>query len=1010
MLVRGVEPNIFVLSSLISACNKSDSLFLEGIQIHGFAEKAGFLADVFVSSALLHFYGTYGYMTAARKFFEEMPERNVVSWTSLMMDYSNNGDPEEAIEIYCRMKGAGVSCNQNSFATVISSCGTLENELLGRQVLAHVLVSGFGSNVSVSNALIHMFGSCGDVKNVDYVFDRMPERDTISWNSIISAYSQNGLCEESLRTFQKMRLANLKPNSTALSCLISSCSSVDNLRWGMGIHGLVVKLGLDSIVCVGNTLITLYSESGMFEDSKLSFLEMSHKDLISWHSMMVACVQNGHHRNALELLAELCRTSQIRNHVTFAIALAACSDPEDLLEGKTIHAYIIRLGLHQNLLIGNTLVTMYGKCGMIRAAERVIHIMPERNEVTWNALIGGFVENEEPQAAVKAYKSMRKDGISVNYITIVSILGSWSAPNDLLKVGMSIHAHIVLMGFGQDDYVKNSLLTMYAKCGDFTSSNFIFNEFDSKTAVSWNVMIATNAHQGNGEEALKLFLKMHRSGVDFDHFSFSGGLAASSNLASLEEGQQIHSLMIKLGFGSDLHVANAAMDMYGKCGDMVDVLKILPEPTSRSRLSWNILISGFSRHGYFKEAIETFNEMIQMGEWPDHVTFVSLLSACNHGGLVDEGLSYFSSMMSEFGVTQGIEHCVCIIDLLGRLGRLSEADKFITEMPVPPNDLIWRSLLSACRNHNNLELGIKAAQHLLELDPSDDAAYVLLSNVCAVSGRWEDVDDLRRKMKSSNIKKKPACSWVKVNNKVSTFGMGDKSHPQKDQIYAKLEDLKQIIRETGYIPDTSFSLHDTDEEQKEQNLWNHSEKVALAFALINSVDGSVIRIFKNLRVCGDCHSMFKHVSQAVQRTIVLRDSYRFHHFSGGNYMAYIRNFTLLVMLLVLARGMYYNLIFTLVVTTVIDAVSTEVDFVRYQNTVKNWSGGRTCFHCFLRKLYASTHECPCSYDKLRFDPSKPDCRLMVTFDDYSMMSKFPKERTSMVRILRNPIDRVFSAY
>ncbi|KAI3878817.1 hypothetical protein MKW92_024963 [Papaver armeniacum] len=971
MLVQGVEPNIFVFSSLISACNKSDSLFLEGIQIHGFAEKAGFLADVFVSSALLHFYGTYGYMTAARKFFEEMPERNVVSWTSLMMDYSNNGDPEEAIEIYCRMRGAGVGCNQNSFATVISSCGTLENELLGRQVLAHVLVSGFGSNVSVSNALIHMFGSCGD-------------RDTISWNSIISAYSQNGLCEESLRTFKKMRLANLKPNSTALSCLISSCSSVDNLRWGMGIHGLVVKLGLDSIVCVGNTLITLYSESGRFEDSKLSFLEMSDKDLISWHSMMVSSVQNGHHRNALELLAELCRTSKIRNHVTFASALAACSVPEDLLEGKTIHANIIRIGLHQNLLIGNTLVTMYGKCGMIRAAERVIHIMPERNEVTWNALIGGFVENEEPQAAVKAYKSMRKDGISVNYITIVSILGSWSAPNDLLKVGMSIHAHIVLMGFGQDDYVKNSLLTMYAKCGDFTSSNFIFNEFDSKTAVSWNVMIATNAHQGNGEEALKLFLKMHRSGVDFDHFSFSGGLAASSNLASLEEGQQIHSLIIKLGFGSDLHVANAAMDMYGKCGDMVDVLKILPEPTSRSRLSWNILISGFSRHGYFEEAIETFNEMIQMGEWPDHVTFVSLLSACNHGGLVDEGLSYFSSMMSEFGVTQGIEHCVCIIDLLGRLGRLSEAEKFITEMPVPPNDLIWRSLLSACRNHNNLELGKKAAQHLLELDPSDDAAYVLLSNVCAVSGRWEDVDDLRRKMKSSNIKKKPACSWVKVNNKVSTFGMGDKSHPQKDQIYAKLEDLKQIIRETGYIPDTSFSLHDTDEEQKEQNLWNHSEKVALAFALINSVDGSVIRIFKNLRVCGDCHSMFKHVSQAVQRTIVLRDSYRFHHFSGGK----------------CSCGDYwelYGLYSKFLASGDVSGSGTG-------------TGGHTYFHCFLRKLYASTHECPCSYDKLRFDPSKLDCRLMATFDDYSMMSKLPKERTSMVTILRNPIDRVFSAY
>ncbi|KAI3873039.1 hypothetical protein MKX03_018660 [Papaver bracteatum] len=511
-----------------------------------------------------------------------------------MMDYSNNGDPDEAIEIYHQMRGAGVSCNQNSFATVVSSCGTLVMKTL----------------IILLQMLLCVFSSCGDVKNADCVFHLMLERDTISRNSIISAYSQNGLCEESLSIFQKMHLANLKPNSRALSCLVSSCSSVDNLRWGMVIRSLIVKLGLDSIVCVANTLITLYCE-----------------DLISWHSMMASSVQNGHHRNAPELPVELCRTSKIRNHVTFASAFSC---------------------------------------------------MSKRNEVTWNALIGRSVENEEPQAALEAYKSMRKDGISVNYITIVSILGSWSALNDLLRVGMSIHAHIVLMGFGQDDYVKNSLLTI--------------------------------------------------------------------------------------------------------------------------------------------------------GQSMSHLCRSYLL---NHGGVIDEGLSYFCFMMSEFGVTQGIQHCVYIIDLLGRSGRLSEAEK----------------------NHSNLELGEKTAQQLLELDPSIDAAYVLLSNVCAVSGRWEDVDDLRRKIKLNNIKKKPACSWVKVNKKVNTFGMGAKSHPHADQIYAKLEDLKQIIRETA----RSLPLH----------------------SLINSIDGSVIRIFRNLHVSGDCHSKFKLVSVAVQRTIVLRRSYRFHHFSGG---------------------------------------------------------------------------------------------------------------------------------
>ncbi|KAI3836361.1 hypothetical protein MKW92_045507 [Papaver armeniacum] len=567
--------------------------------------------------------------------------------------------------------------------------------------------------------LLCVFSSCGDVKNADCVFHRILERDTISRDSIISAYSQNGLCEESLSIFQKMRLANLKPNSRALSCLVSSCSSVDNLRWGMVIRSLI--------------------------------------------------------------------------------------------------------------------------CGMIRAAERITHTMPERNEVTWNALIGGSVENEEPRAALEAYKSMRKDGISVNYITTVSILGSWSALNDLLRVGMSIHAHIVLMGFGQDDYVKNSL-----------TISFIFNEFASETAVSWNVLIATNAHQGNGEGALKLFVKMHHSGVEFDHFSFSGGLAGS-NLATLEEGQQI---------------------------------------------------SGFPRLCYFKEAIETFNEIDQIGEWPEHVTFVSLLF--NHGGVIDEGLSYFCFMMSEFGVTQGIQHCVYIIDLLGRSGRL------------------------------------------------------------------------RGKLKLNNIKKKPACSWVKVNNKGSTFGVADKFHPQADQIYEKLEDLKQIIRETGYIPDTSFSLHDTDEEQKEQNLWNHSEKVALAFALTDQLL-EYLRIFVFVAIVILCLNMLL------------------------KWVFFIRN---LVLTLILFK--FQGALSPIhVVTTAIDAISTKEHFVPSSNIRY-----RTCssFFTFLRKLYASTHEFPVLLTRCGLTQGKPqfkpDCWSMITFDDYSMMCNLPKVVTRLLKL----IDRVFSAY
>lgn len=423
---------------------------------------------------------------------------------------------------------------------------------------------------------------------------------------------------------------------------------------------------------------------------------------------------------------------------------------------------------------------------------------------------------------------------------------------------------------------------MYANCGDLSSSSSIFNELMNKTNATWNAMVAANAHYGEWEDALKLLVEMQRAEVDFDQFSLSAALSASANLAILEDGQHLHCLAIKLGFDNYHFVGNATMDMYGKCGELSELLKLIPEPKKRSRLSWNILVSAFSRHGCFHKAREAFHEMVANGSKPNHVTFVSLLSACSHGGLVQEGLDYFASMTSEYGVTPAIEHCVCMVDLLGRSGRLAEAEAFIGQMPVPPNDFIWRTLLSASKTHGHLDLGRKAARHLLEANPSDDSAYVLYSNACATSGRWQDVMGLRGKMELEKVKKKPACSWLNVRNNVSSFGAGDESHAESEKIYLKLLELKKEIKEAGYVADTSYALHDTDEEQKEDNLWRHSERLALAYGLISTKEGSTLRIFKNLRVCGDCHSVYKFVSSIVGREIILRDPYRFHHFRGGS--------------------------------------------------------------------------------------------------------------------------------
>ncbi|KAI4342425.1 hypothetical protein MLD38_027055 [Melastoma candidum] len=567
------------------------------------------------------------------------------------------------------------------------------------------------------------------------------------------------------------------------------------------------------------------------------------------------------------------------NYVTFTGALSACSCPDFLPHGKCVHALVILAGLEQNLIVNNAIITMYGLVNLMDEAIKVFQRMHQRDVVSWNALIGFYAENEKPEDAFKAFTVMRQEGVPINYITVVNVLGACLTSIHLSSLGMAIHGFAILKGLESFRYIQNSLVSMYTRCGDYDASNRIFLQLENKDVVTWNAMIAANAHHGQSEEAIKQLIEMRTAEVRLDHFSFSAGFAGAANSASLEEGQQLHGLALKLGYVSDVFVINAVMDMYGKCGEIEDVLRISPKPTDRRRLTWNVLISVFARHGCFMQAKEAFEEMVNLAVNPDHITFVSLLTACNHGGLVEEGLAYYAAMKSKFGILQRIEHCVCMVDLLGRAGRVAEAEKFIDTMPVAPNDNVWRSLLAASKVHGDVDLGRRAAERLIELDPLDDSAYVLLSNVCATSRRWDEVEGIRRQMGS--LRKKPACSWVKLKDGVSSFQMGDKSHPQKKQIYGKLAELMKKIKEAGYIPDTSFVLQDMDEEQKESNLWSHSERLALAFALISSPEGSTAKVYKNLRVCGDCHTVYKFVSKVEERRIVLRDPFRFHHFSGG---------------------------------------------------------------------------------------------------------------------------------
>ncbi|KAH7511515.1 hypothetical protein JRO89_XSUnG0195300 [Xanthoceras sorbifolium] len=829
MLGFGVRPSGVLVASLLTGCGRSGYLVGEGVQVHGFTVKVGFLSDVFVATSLLHFYGTFGSVCSARRLFEEMPNRNVVSWTSLMVGYLDNGNPMQVMNLYRDMRCEDVDCNENTFATVITSCGLMENDLLGYQVLGHVIKFGLENNVSVANSLVSMLGSFGRVKEARSVFDSTPERDTISWNSMISVYVHSGLSDESLRCFLWMRHVHKEINTTTLSTLLSVSGSVDNLKWGRGIHGLVVKLGLHSDVCVCNTLLGMYSEAGRSEDAKFVFQGMPEKDSISWNSLIVCYIHDRKCLDALKIFSHMLLKQKIANYVSFTSALAACSDPEFVIQGKIVHALATLTGLHENLIVGNALLTMYAKSGMMVEAKQVFLMMPERNEVTWNALIGGHAENGEPDEAVKAYKLMREKGLPVDYITIANVLGACLAPGDLLKHGMPIHAHTVLTGFESNKYVQNSLITMYAKCGDLNSSIYIFDGLANKNSVSWNAMIAANAHHGHGEEILKLIAKMRRTGLELDQFSFSEGLAATAKLALFEEGQQLHGLAIKLGFDSDLFVTNAAMDMYGKCGEIDDVLRVSPQPMERARMSWNILTSVFARHGYYQKARETFHEMVKHVK-PDRVTFISLLSACSHGGLMIRlTLPALKKMIKEAGYFSRIFVSIMILYVLLNIGRRKIRLSFMKEHIYLPEDHLKFVLLSDSRIQETIQRFRQATKKLPISQISRFSTWKGLFTLFATTEIVSPIQKQRFRYGMFNLNKLPRRTSKNLKRKRHSFKEEERERLSSQRRYCLLKYGKLIVYEVHFLGEISCLMAEEKEEVKTFVLTNMNLKCAVAF-------------------------------------------------------------------------------------------------------------------------------------------------------------------------------------
>lgn len=445
-----------------------------------------------------------------------------------------------------------------------------------------------------------------------------------------------------------------------------------------------------------------------------------------------------------------------------------------------------------------------------------------------------------------------------------------------------LHSQVIKYGFVADYLLQTTLLDGYAKFGDLESAWKVFNEMSNRDIASWNALIAGLASDHRPDEALEMFRRVGFEGLKANEVTVLGALSACSQLGAIKEGEKIWDYVRDVKLDLNVQVCNAGIDMFAKCGYVDKAYGVFGSMIcGRSLITWNTMIMGFAMHGDGCRALKLFEEMGGAGVDPDSVSYLAALCACNHAGLVEEGYNLFVSM-EYCGVSRNVKHYGSIVDLLGRAGELDKAFEIVNSMPMMADVVLWQTLLGACKTYGNVDMAEKVSRRLVEMGSKSCGDFVLLSNLYAAHERWDDVKRVREAMRSRDVRKVPGFSYTEVDGQIHKFVNGDKSHMSWREIYKKLEEIRFRIDEHGYVPETNYVLHDIVQEEKENALFYHSEKLAVAFSLINSGEDSTIQVIKNLRICGDCHVVFKLVSKIYNREIIVRDRTRFHRFKEGS--------------------------------------------------------------------------------------------------------------------------------
>ncbi|CAM0904305.1 unnamed protein product [Alopecurus aequalis] len=740
------------------------------LRLHALAATSGISSRPDFAAKLVSAYSSSGRPGLAALAFSAPPCPDTFLWNSLLRSHHCASDFASALSAHRCMCASGALPSRFTVPLAASAAAELAALPVGSSVHAYSIKLGLlvgDGSIAVSSSLVYMYARCGSIVDAVKLFDEMVERDVIAWTAVVSGCVRNGECRKGLSYLVRMvSLAHdgtVRPNARTMESGLEACGVLGEVSVGRCLHGYTVKEGIGDCASVVSALFSMYSKCDMTEDASILFPELPEKDVVTWTSLIGAYCRRGLAGEAMELFQEMQESGLRPDEVLVSCVLAGLGNSGNVHGGKAFHAVIMRRNLGDSVLVANALISIYGKFELLDIAGTVFGMSHQRDVESWSLMVVGYSKTGIDIKCLELYREMQSTDykeISGDINSLVSAISSCSRLGKL-RLGKSAHCYSIKCLLDEIS-VANALIGMYGRCGKFDIACKLFSVAKlRRDVVTWNALISSYSYLGHSNDALSLYDQMLNEGVKPNSATLITVISACANLTSLERGEVIHSYVKDMGLESDVSISTSLVDMYTKCGQVRIARGVFDSMPQRDVVTWNVMISGYGMHGEAEQALKLFNEMEGGSIKPNSVTFLAILSACCHSGLVDEGRKLFTRM-GGYRLEPNLKHYACMVDLLGKSGHLQEAEDMILAMPIEPDGGVWGTLLSACKMHDNFEMGLRVAKKAFASDPGNDGYYILMSNTYGSAENWGEIEKLRDKMKNHGVEKGVGWSMVDV--------------------------------------------------------------------------------------------------------------------------------------------------------------------------------------------------------------------------------------------------------